>query len=68
MANVYTYNSIEQLPLYLNAEQVAGLLGISRAKAYTLMHHEGLHTTRIGKRLMVSRENLLKFLEENTAV
>lgn len=37
-----TYTSLEQLPLALSAEDVAQVLGISRANAYTLMHSKGL--------------------------
>ena len=36
-----TYTSLEQLPLALSAEDVAQVLGISRANAYELMHSEG---------------------------
>ena len=66
MANTCTYNSVDQLPLYLNAEQVAGLVGISRAKAYMLMHDERLRAIRIDKRMVVSRENLLRFIDGNS--
>ena len=65
MAN--TYHSVDQLPCNMNAEQTAALLGVSRAKAYMLMHSEGFPTIRIDKRLMVSRDKLLKWLEEHTA-
>ena len=62
MASIY-----DQLPFNLNAEQVAEFMGISRAKAYMLMHSEGFPTIHIGKRMMVSREKLLEWLEEHTA-
>ena len=32
------YRSYDELPLSLRAEDVAAVLGISRANAYTLMH------------------------------
>jgi excisionase family DNA binding protein len=62
MASIY-----DQLPFNLNAEEVAEFMGISRAKAYTLMHSEGFPTIHLGKRMMVSREKLLEWLEEHTA-
>ena len=62
MASIY-----DQLPFNLNAEQVAEFMGISRAKAYTLMHSEGFPTTYIDKRMLVSRERLLEWLEDHTA-
>ena len=39
-----TYTSLEQLPLALSADDVAQVLGISRANAYTLMHSKGFPT------------------------
>ena len=42
-----TYTSLEQLPLALSAEDVAQVLGISRANAYTLMHSKGFPTIKI---------------------
>ena len=35
------YKSYEDLPLFLNAELVAQVLGISLAGAYDLLHSEG---------------------------
>ena len=62
-----TIHTLQAQGLLLNAEQVAEFMGISRAKAYTLMHSEGFPTIHIGKRMMVSREKLLEWLEEHTA-
>ena len=42
------YTSVEQLPITLCAEEVASVLGISRAGAYTLMHSKGFPTIKIG--------------------
>lgn len=54
---------IEKLPYTLNAQQVADLLGVSRNTAYTLMHSEGFPTLHIGKRLLVPKERLLRWME-----
>ena len=62
-----TYYSVDQLPCNMNAEQTAAFLGVSRSKAYMLMHSEGFPTIRIDKRLMVSRDKLLKWIEDHTA-
>ena len=56
------YTSFEQLPIVLNAEQLAQALGISRAGAYQLMHSKGFPTLQIGKRMMVPKEQLLEWL------
>ena len=58
------YTSYEQLPLALSAEEVAQVLGISRANAYTLMHSKDFPTLTIGKRLVVPKDKLLVWMEE----
>lgn len=58
------YTSYEQLPLTLNAKDVAAVLGISRANAYFLFHAEDFPAIRIGKRVMVSKARFIKWLEE----
>ena len=44
------YTSLDQLPLSLNANDIAEVLNISRGNAYTLMHREDFPTIHIGKR------------------
>ena len=58
------YTSYEQLPLSLNAEDVARVLGISRANAYTLMHSKDFPTLTIGKRMVVPRDKLLAWMDD----
>jgi len=58
-----TYTSIEQLPLALSAEDVAQVLGISRANAYTLMHNKNFPTIRIGKRMTVPKNKLIEWID-----
>lgn len=62
-----TYTSYEELPLTLHADDIAGVLGISRGGAYALMHTEGFPTIRIGKRMVVPRDKFLRWMEEQTA-
>ena len=61
MTNLYT--SIDQLPITLSAPQVAKVLGISRANAYTLMHSVGFPTLTIGKRMVVPKDKLLAWMD-----
>lgn len=61
------YTSLEQLPITLCAEEVAQVLGISRANAYSLMHAKGFPTLKIGKRLVVPKDKLIAWMEEQTA-
>lgn len=65
MTNVYT--SLEQLPLALSAEDVAQVLGISRANAYALMHSKGFPTLKIGKRMTVPKDKLIEWMEKRLA-
>jgi len=60
------YTSMEQLPITLSANQVAQVLGISRANAYTLMHSKGFPTIQIGKRMVVPKNKLIEWMEKQT--
>lgn len=55
--------SIDQLPIIMSADDVAGTLGISRAKAYQLFHRGDFPTIKIDKRLLVSRDNFFSWLK-----
>jgi excisionase family DNA binding protein len=57
------YTSLDQLPITLCANQVAQVLGISRANAYVLMHSKGFPTIRIGKRMIVPKDKFLNWME-----
>ena len=57
------YTSLDQLPVTLCANQVAQVLGISRANAYVLMHSKGFPTIRIGKRMVVPKDKFLKWMD-----
>ena len=63
MENKNTYTSYEQLPLSFCANDVAKVLGISRAGAYTLMRSKGFPTIYIGKRMIVPRDKLMEWME-----
>ena len=57
-----TICSYDQLPVALNANQVAAVLGISRAGAYNLMRSEGFPTLFIGKRMVVPKDRLMDWM------
>lgn len=61
-----TYTSIEELPITLNAQEVAAVLGISRANAYCLMHSRGFPTLQIGKRMVVPKDKLIDWIDRNS--
>ena len=57
-------NDYNQLPVALDAELVAAMLGISRAGAYNLMRSEGFPTLYIGKRMIVPKDKLLSWMDK----
>lgn len=61
-----TYKSYDDLPLFLNAELVAKVLGVSPASSYELMHEDGFPTLRIGCRMVVPKEKFIQWVEEHT--
>lgn len=62
-----TFTNYDQLPLALSADEVAQVLGISRAGAYTLMHSKGFPVLKVGKRLVVPKDKLLMWLDQKVA-
>ena len=53
----------DDLPLFLNAEKLAKVLGVSISSAYELMHEKDFPSVRIGKRFIVPREDLKVWIE-----
>ena len=68
MSENNTVNSFSDLPLVLNATQLADLLSISRANAYNLLHREDFPTLHIGKRMLVPRDKLVRWMDEQARV
>ena len=60
------YTSYEELPLFLNAETLAKLLGVSVSSSYELMHEKDFPSIRIGSRLVVPKEELQRWIDEKT--
>jgi len=61
------YKSFEDLPAILTAEELAGILGISRAGAYALLHSKDFPTLHVGKRLMVPKDKLSAWIDRSTS-
>ena len=62
------YTSMEQLPLALNADDIAQVLGISRAHAYELMRSKGFPTLRIGRRMVVRKEQFIAWMDKESGI
>ena len=60
------YKSYDDLPLFLNAETVAKVLGVSPASGYELMHEPGFPVLRIGNRMVVPKEQFIQWVKEHT--
>jgi len=60
------YKSYEELPLLLNVKQLADLLGVSDSSVYELIQENGFPSLRIGKRIVVPKEELRKWISTHT--
>ncbi len=61
-----SYKNYEELPLFLNAETLAKLLGVSVSSTYELMHEKDFPVIRIGSRLVVPKEKLQAWINAKT--
>ena len=60
------YKSYDELPLFLNAETVAKVLGIAPSSSYELLHEPDFPSLRIGSRIVVPKEKFIQWVEERT--
>lgn len=63
---ISTYHSYDELPLFLNAELVAKVLGVSISSAYELMHEASFPALRVGSRIVVPKEKFCQWVEAQT--
>jgi len=66
--NLPKFKTNDELPLALNAKDVAGYLNVSLTCAYYIMNSKGFPVIRIGKRLIVTKDNFLQWLETASEV
>ena len=59
-----TYQSYDDLPLFLNVNLVAQVLGVSISTAYEVMHEPGFPVLRVGSRMVVPKEKFVQWAEE----
>ena len=60
------YKSYDELPLFLNSELVAKVLGVSPSSGYDLMHQPDFPVLRVGSRMVVPKEKFIQCVEEHT--
>ena len=58
--------SYEGLPLFLNAETVAKVLGVAPSTTYELMHEADFPTLKIGNRMVVPKEQFIAWVQRHT--
>ena len=61
-----SYKSYEDLPLFLNVNDLSKAIGIAPSSCYELMHEKDFPSIRIGKRLVVPREKFIKWVDEQS--
>jgi predicted DNA-binding transcriptional regulator AlpA len=60
------YKDYDELPLFLNAETVAKVLGISPSSGYELMHEPDFPVLKVGSRLVVPKEKFVEWVSRHT--
>ncbi len=61
------YKSYDELPLFLNAEMVAKVLGVSPSSGYELMHEADFPVLKVGSRMVVPKEKFVEWVEQHTS-
>ena len=60
------YKNYEELPLFLNSETVAKVLGVSPSSGYELMHEPVFPVLRVGTRMVAPKEQFIQWVNEHT--
>ena len=60
------YKSYDELPLFLNAETVAKVLGVSPSSGYELMHEPDFPVLKAGSRMVVPKEKFVEWVSQHT--
>lgn len=58
------FTSYDALPLFLNAELISKVLGVSLSSAYELMHDKKFPAVHVGSRIVVPKEQFQQWVEE----
>ena len=59
------FTDIDEVPLMLNANNLAAFMQISRAGAYNLFRMEGFPTNKVNGRALVAKSDLVQWLQQN---
>ena len=58
------YKNYEELPLFLNSELVAKVLGVSISSAYELLKEKDFPAMRVGNRWIIPKEYFIAWVED----
>jgi len=61
-----TVQDVKELPAILSVEQMRQLLGVSRPKAYELVHTQGFPVVRLGRAIRIPREALMEWIGQQS--
>ena len=57
------WNDYDALPLILDVTDIQGIMGISRASAYELVHTPGVPVVRSGRLIKISKKAFFNWLD-----
>jgi predicted DNA-binding transcriptional regulator AlpA len=57
------YKKFDDYPEFLNVSDIQTLLGIGRKQAYELVHSGRFHVINVGKRIKVSKNVFIRWIE-----
>ena len=60
------YKHYDELPLFLNADLVAKVLGVSPSTGYELRHEPDFPVLKVGSRMVVPKEQFIQWVNEHT--
>ena len=61
------YKNYDDLPLFLNANMVSQVMGVSSSSCYELMHEPDFPVLKVGSRMVVPKEKFIQWVEQNTS-
>lgn len=61
-----SHKTYDNLPLFLDSETVAKVLGVSPSSAYELMHEPGFPILRVGSHMVVAKEQFIQWVVKHT--
>ena len=63
-SNIQTVERLDDLPDFFSAAQLSEVLGLSKATTYRRVEEGKIPCLRVGRRLIISRVHLLRWLDQ----